>query len=183
MISKELTNLRDSIASSMEEAAKSAGVELLPRDIAHSVRGDIAISTALVAPEAGIPIEHSDKIFFLYLSFPQSYEIAKKIPSGYYIAERIAGAKDPRARLVDMTGKTVLELPLHIIRTEIPPERYTPPSGTYESTSAEEPVILESQALIEQSRETLYSITIATAHGIICYPGVWYWTWVVIIVL
>jgi hypothetical protein len=169
----------------MERAAKGAGVRLLPGDIAHSIRGDLAISTAFIAPEHGIPLERSEKLFFLYVSIPKRYQIAKKIPTGYYIAERIAGTDDPRVALVNMKGKAVYELPLQIIKTVLPPDQH----GDYETGSnsssgrGAEP-FTRSQAMIEQSQYTLYRITVLTGHGTICYPaaGVWYWTWVVIVI-
>lgn len=189
MVTNDLTRYRDELTRSMEEAAKGAGVRLLPGDIAHSIRGDLAISTAFVAPEQGIPLERSEKLFFLYVSIPDRYQIAKKIPSGYYIAERIVGADDPRVKLVNMKGEAVYELPLRIIKTELPPDQYGDQYGDYDtgddygSGGGEEP-ITKSQAMIEQSQYSLYRITILTGHGTICYPrdGVWYWTWVVIVI-
>jgi hypothetical protein len=181
----ELTKYRDTLTRSMEEAAKGAGVRLLPGDIAHSIRGDLAISTAFVAPKHNIPLERSEKLFFLYVSIPERYQIAKKIPAGYYIAERIAGADDPRVKLVNMKGEAVYELPLRIIKTELPPGSVQIQDGDYDTSSggSGEP-FTKSQAMIEQSQYSLYRITILTGHGTICYPtaGVWYWTWVVIVV-
>jgi hypothetical protein len=187
MVATDLKTCRDNLTRSMEEAAKGAGVRLLPGDVAHSMRGDLAISTAFVAPEDGVPLERADKLFFLYVSIPERYQIAKKIPEGYYIAERIAGADDPRVKLVNMKGEAVYELPLHVIKTELPPDQYTAQYGGYDAddgyNDGEEP-FTKSQAMIEQSQYSLYRITILTGHGIICYPrqGVWYWTWVVIVI-
>jgi hypothetical protein len=189
MVTTDLKNYRDTLTCSMEEAAKGAGVRLLPGDIAHSIRGDLAISTAFVSPEHGIPLERSEKLFFLYVSIPGRYQIAKKIPAGYYIAERIAGADSPRVKLVNMKGKAVYELPLQIIRTELPPDQYKAQyreydtGDDYDSGGGDKP-FTKLQAMIEQSQYSLYRITILSGHGTICYPrdGVWYWTWVVIVI-
>lgn len=186
----ELTKYRDTLTRSMEKAAKDAGVRLLPGDIAHSIRGDLAISNAFVAPEHGIPLERSEKLFFLYVSIPERYQIAKKIPAGYYIAERITGADDPRVKLVNMKGEAVYELPLRIIKTELPPDQYRAQYEDYDtgddygSGGGGEP-FTKSQAMIEQSQYSLYRGTILTGHGTICYPkdGVWYWTWIVIVII
>jgi len=188
-LTNELTKYRNTLTRSMEEAAKGAGVRLLSGDIAHSIRGDLAISTAFVAPEHGIPLERSEKLFFLYVSIPERYQIAKKIPAGYYIAERIAGSDDPRVKLLNMKGEAVYELPLRIIKTELPPDQYGAQYGDYDTSDdygsggGGEP-FTKSQAMIEQSQYSLYRITILTGHGTICYPtvGVWYWTWVVIVI-
>ncbi len=39
MVTNDLIKYRDELTRSMEEAAKGAGVRLLPGDIAHSIRG------------------------------------------------------------------------------------------------------------------------------------------------
>ena len=184
----DLAKYRDTLQHSMEEAAKGVGLKLLKGDIAHSIRGDLAISTAFIAPKHNVPLEQSEKLFFLYVSIPMNYQIAKKIPTGYYIAERIAGASDPRVRLVNMKGEAVYELPLHIIKTELPPDLYNAQKEDYyvgdDYPSGGKEQFTKSQAMIEQSQYSLYRITILTGHGTICYPrdGVWYWTWVVIVI-
>ena len=88
-----------------------------------------------------------------------------------------------------MRGEAVYELPLRIIKTELPPDQYRAQYrdyGTgddYGSDGGGEP-FTKCQAMIEQSQYSLYRITILTAHGIICHPSIftWYWTWVVIVI-
>lgn len=187
MATATLTNYGVELTRSMEEVAKGAGVKLLPGDVAHTVRGDLALSTALIAPEDGVPLERADKLFFLHVSIPERYQIAKQIPEGYYIAERIPGADDPRVKLVNMKGEAVHELPLRVVKTEIPPDVYKAQYGGQldgdEYAGSGEPVT-HSQAIIEQSQYSLYRGAILEGHGIICYPtaGVWYWTWIVIVI-
>ncbi len=190
MAAADLKTYRDNLTRSMEEAAKGAGLELLPGEVAHSMRGDLAISTAFVAPKDGVPIENADKLFLLYVSIPERYKIAKEIPEGYYVAERIAGADSPRVKLVNMKGEAVYELPLRVVKTEIPPEAYTAQFGGYDGydgygdlDGGTEP-FTKTQAMIEQSQYSLYRATIFTGHGVICYPTsfTWYWTWIVIVI-
>lgn len=52
--------------------------------------GDLAISTAFVEPEHGIPLERLEKLFFLCVSIPEYYQIEKKMPVDYFMAERNA---------------------------------------------------------------------------------------------
>lgn len=172
----ELESFQGDFDASMKEAAKRAKVELVPVDIAVSVQGGYVIATALIAPPKGVPIEQRDKLFFLYLSFPDGHEMAKKVPSGYYVIEKLENKTSPLAKMVDLHGKTVMELPLNIIKSEFPPEEY--------DAGSKEPITV-AQSFIEQLRETLYRIKGVQGHGVICYPraGVWYWTWVVIVVL
>lgn len=176
MKKQELKTFGNEFIASMKEAAKRADIQLAPVDIAVSVQGDYVIATALIAPPRNVPFEQRDKLFFLYLSFPEGHKMAKQFPYGYYVVERLENQTSPLAKIVDLHGKTVMELPLNIIKSDFPPEEY--------GEKAKEPVTV-AQAYIEQSRETLYRIRVFGAHGVICYPtsGVWYWTWVVIVVL
>jgi hypothetical protein len=175
----DLDAFRDELTSLMQEAAKQARVELLPGDIAFSVRGDCVIANALIAPPENVPMEEADKIFLLYLSLPPDNDLSTKIPTGCYVVERVPDQKSPRARVVNLEGAPVLEVPLNVIKTELPPEY-----GWGTGTPTRVPVT-HSQAIIEQSRETLYRVTVLQGHGTICYPddGVWYWTWIVIVVI
>jgi hypothetical protein len=168
----------ENITALMKDAARQAKVELLPEDIAFSVRGDIVVANALIAPPENVRIEEADKIFLLYLSLPVDSDLAKQVPTGFYIVERETYGKNPRAKLVNLEGKSVLEVPLNIIRTELPPERgWAPP------LPAKEPVTT-AKAVIEQSQVTLYRDVVIEGHGTICYPrdGVWYWIWITIII-
>jgi len=161
---------RDNLATSLKEAATQSNVELLTGDVAIAVRGDYVINNALIAPPKDVPIEEADRIFFVYLSLPANHVHAEKIPSGFYTIERVPEQKNPRAKVVNLEGTTVLELPLNIRKLELSPPYGTPP---------EEDVIV-AQATIEQAHETLYQKTRVQAHGIRCHwsIGVWYWTWV-----
>jgi hypothetical protein len=170
-----LDSFRREIVGQLHEAARAARVELLPIDVAVSVRGDLVVANALIAPPPGTPPEHAEKMFLVYLSLPEGHEMARTIPSGCYIVERIPNAPSPQAKLVNLEGRAVLELPLNRVRTELPP-------GAYQWTSGEPPII-HSQAHIEQLYATLYRDVIIEAHGIICYPSVWYWTWVIIVIV
>ena len=152
----------DEIVGRLEEAAREAEVELFPEDIAVSVRGEYVVANALIAPPNGTRPEYAQKMFLVYLSLPEEHELARKIPSGCYLIERMPGSPSPRAKVVNLRGQTVLELPLNIIRTELPPEAYHRDGG-------EEPFV-RSQAIIEQSHATLYRDVAIQAHGIICYP-------------
>jgi hypothetical protein len=183
---KQFENLREDITSSMTQAAKRAKVELLPGDIALSVRGDYVIANAFIAPPKGVAIEQANKLFLVYLSFPKNHSYAKKVPSGFYIIERVEHQNIPRAKVVSLEGHTVLELPLNIIKTEMPPEKYSgsaPYSGERQAALPGEPVTV-AQAIIEQSQVNLYRNIVLQGHGVICYPrdGVWYWTWIVIVI-
>ena len=161
----------------MPNVAREAKVDLLPVDIALAVRGEYVIVNALIAPPDGTRPEYAQKMFLVYLSLPEKHEMAKKIPKGCYIIERIPDSPTPRARVVNLKGESVHEVPLNIIRTELPPE-------SYEGGGGDEP-ILHSQAIIEQYHPTLYRDIVLQGYGIICYPtaGVWYWTWVVIVIV
>jgi hypothetical protein len=170
-----LDSFRREIIGEMRTAAREAKVELLPVDIAVSVRGEYVIANALIAPPDGTPPEYADKMFLMYLSFPEKDAMARKIPSGCYVVERIPNSPTPQAKLVNLRGETVLEMPLNRVRTELPPKAYQWVSG--------EPPIIHSQAHIEQAYATLYRDIIIEGHGIICYPGVWYWTWVIIVIV
>ena len=110
-------------------------------------------------------------MFFVYLSFPANHAYAKKVPSGFYTIERLAEQKNPRAKVVNLEGKTVLELPLNIRKIEMSPPKWGGPPKEDVSVA---------QATIEQSQETLYQDTRVQAHGVRCHwsIGVWYWTWV-----
>lgn len=176
----DLDTFRDELTTLMGEAARQAQIELLPNDIAFSVRGDCVVANALIAPPENVPIEQADKMFLVYLSFPADHDLAKKVPSGCYTVERVPDQKSPRARLVNLEGKPVLELPLNIIKTELPPQY----GWEQSSTPTKEPITI-AQAIIEQSQESLYRDTAIVVHGVICYPndGVWYWTWIRIILL
>jgi hypothetical protein len=175
----DLIAFQDRLTTLMGEAAKQAKVDLLPEDVAFSVRGDCAIANALIAPPENVPIEEADKLFLLYLSLPRDGDLAEKVPNGSYVVERVPEQTNPRARLVDLGGKPVLEVPLHVVETHMPPEwvrneSYTP---------TKEP-ITRAEAHIEQQRENLYRNIIIEAHETDCYPrsGVWYWRWIVIII-
>jgi hypothetical protein len=144
---------------------------LLTGDVAFSVRGDYVIATALIAPPRDVALEEADQLFFVYLSFAPGHHYAEKVPTGYYTIERMAGQKNPRAKVVNLKGKTVLELPLNIRKIEMPPPKWgTPPKEQ----------VTVAQATIEQSQATLYQELRIQAHRVLCYPrdGVWYWTWV-----
>jgi hypothetical protein len=168
---KTVEAFRTNFAASMEGAAKRAKVKLLTGDVSVAVRGDYVIANALIAPPQDVLFEEADRMFLVYLSFPANHPYARKVPSGFYTIERLAGQKNPRAKVVDLEGKTVLELPLNIRKIELsPPEYGTPPR---EDTSV-------AQATIEQAQETLYQLTRIQAHGVRCHwsIGVWYWIWV-----
>lgn len=175
-----LNTFRDEVTAMMREAAERAKVDLLPVDIAFSVRGDFVVANALIAPPENVPVEEADKIFLVYLSFPADHDLSKKIPSGCYTVERVPDQKNPRARVVNLEGEPVLQLPLNVIKTELPPGY----GWEQSSASAAEP-ITNAQAIIEQQQASLYRNLVIQAHGIICYPGagVWYWTWVIIVVV
>lgn len=175
MTLSQLDSFRSEVVAQLQEAAREAKVELLPVDIAVSVRGEYVVANALIAPPAGTAPEHAEKMFLMYLSLPENHEMAKKIPKGCYIIQRIPNSPTPQAILVNLKGEAVLLLPLNRVRTELPP-------GAYQWESAKSPVI-HSQAHIEQAYATLYRDIIIEGHGIICYPGVWYWTWVVIVIV
>lgn len=170
-----MDSLRYEIAGRLQEAAREAGVELLPTDIAVSVRGEYVVANAIIAPPSGTRPEYAQKMFLVYLSLPEKHEMAKKVPRGCYLIERMPSSSSPRAKVVNLRGEPVLELPLNIVRTELPPQAYQWTSG--------EPPVVHSQAIIEQSHATLYRDVVIQAHGIICYPGVWYWTWVIIVIV
>lgn len=159
---------RDNFSASMKEAAKQAKVKLLNDEVSVAVRGDFVIANALIAPPKNVPIEEADRLFFVYLSFPAKHVFAKKIPSGFYAIERMAKQKNPRAKVVNLEGKTVLELPLNVRKIETTAEEW----DTQEKLAV-------AQATIEQAHETLYQSTRIQAHGVLCYPrdGVWYWIW------
>lgn len=168
---KTIEAFRDNFATSMQEAARRAHVKLLTGDVAVAVRGDYVIANAFMAPPKDVPIEEADRMFFVYLSFPAHHAYAKKVPSGFYTIERVPKQKNPRAKVVNLEGKTVLELPLNIRKIELSPPTYgTPPKED----------ITVAQATIEQSQETLYQDTRVQAHGVRCHwsIGVWYWIWV-----
>jgi hypothetical protein len=171
----KLDSFRSEVSDRLKEAACEAKVDLLPVDVALSIRDEYVIANALIAPPNGTRPEYAQKMFLVYLSLPEKHEMAKKIPKGCYIIERIPDAPNPRARVVNLKGETVHELPLNIIRTELPPD-------SYQWVGGDGPVQY-SQAIIEQSHATLYRDVAIQAHGIICYPGVWYWTWVVIVIV
>lgn len=170
-----LDSFRSEIVGRLQEAAREAKVELLPVDVAVSVRGEYVVANALIAPRNGWAPEYADKMFLVYLSLPEKHKMAKKIPRGCYVIERIPDSPTPQAKLVNLRGEAVLELPLNRVRTELPQEAYQWVSG--------DPPIVHSQAHIEQAYATLYRDVIIEAHGIICYPGVWYWTWVIIVIV
>jgi hypothetical protein len=168
---KRIGAFRDEFATSIKEAAKRANVQLLDGDVAVSVRGDYVIANALIAPPKDVPIEEADRMFFVYLSLPANHPHAKKIPSGFYTIERMPEQKIPRAKVVNLEGKTVLELPLNIRKIEMPPPKWSAPPKDDVSVA---------QATIEQSQATLYQDTLIQAHRVRCHwsIGVWYWTWV-----
>jgi hypothetical protein len=170
-----LDSFRREIVGQLHEAAQEAKVELLPIDVAVSVRGEIVVANAIIAPPPGTPPEYAQKMFLIYLSLPEKHEMAKKIPRGCYIVEQIPNSPTPQAKLVNLKGEAVLYLPLNRVRTELP-------SGAYHWTSGDPPIV-HSQAHIEQAYATLYRDIIIEGHGIICYPGVWYWTWVIIVIV
>lgn len=168
---KTIEAFRDNFATSMKETAKRAKVKLLTGDVAVAVRGDYVIANALIAPPKDVLIEEADRMFFVYLSFPANHVYARQVPSGFYTIERLVEQKNPRAKVVNLNGKTVLELPLNIRKIELSPPPYgTPPQ---EDVSV-------AQATVEQAQETLYQLTRIQAHGIRCHwsAGIWYWTWV-----
>lgn len=178
MVSLDHETFRTQISSLMTDAAHEAKVELLPNDVAFSIRGDYVIANALIAPPENVPIEEADKLFLLYLSFPRDHEISKTIPTGFYVVERMPDQKNPRARIVNVEGKAVLEVPLNVIRSEYPAGQGW--EGSY--TLTKEPVT-HNQAILEQSQAMLYRDIVLQGHGTICYPraGVWYWIWIVIV--
>ena len=180
MQSLNLDAFRTQLNSLMTNAARQVQVQLHPTDIAFSVRGGCVVAAALIAPPNDVPIEESEKVFLLYLSLPEGHAMATKIPSGCYTVERIPEQKNPRARLVNLEGKAVMELPLNIVKTELPPTYGWEPTDI----PAKEPVT-HVQATIEQSQASLYRDIVIEGHGTICYPraGVWYWTWVVIVIV
>jgi hypothetical protein len=168
---KKVETFRSTFAASMKEAAKQANVKLLTGDVSFAVRDDYVVANALLAPPQGVLFEVADRMFLVYLSFPANHPYAKKVPSGFYTIERMAEQKNPRAKVVDVDGKTVLEVPLNIRKIELSPPKYgTPP----------QPDIIMAQATIEQAAETLYQFTRVQAHGVRCHwsIGTWYWIWV-----
>jgi hypothetical protein len=172
---KTIEDFRNSLADSMKEAAKRSKVVLHTDEIAISVRGDYVVANSLIAPPKGVPIEEADQMFFVFLSFPANHPFAKKIPTGFYTIERIPKQTIPRAKVINLEGKTVMEVPLNIRKIEMSPPKYaTPPKEK----------VTAAQATIEQSAATLYQDIVIHAHGTICYPrdGVWYWIWIVIVV-
>jgi hypothetical protein len=175
MALSQLDSFRREVINQMQEAAREAKVELLPIDIAVSVRGELVVANAVIAPPYGTRIEYADKLFLLYVSLPEEHEMAKKLPKGCYVVERVRHSPPSRARLVNLKGEVVLEVPLNQVRTELPPEAYQWTSG--------EPPVVHSQAHIEQAYATLYRDVIIEGHGVICYPGVWYWTWIIIVIV
>jgi hypothetical protein len=187
---QELKAFSARITAEMLEVATRAKIELQPGDVAIAVHGDFVIANALVAQPRDDPFQEGEKLFLLYLSFPADHKMARKIPTGFYVAERMERQTSPRARLVSLEGRTVAEMPLNIIKTELPPEHaepYPEPShqhGAPSGGSAEEPVTT-ALAKIEQQRESLYRIRVFEGHGTWCFPsaGVWYWTWIVIVVI
>jgi len=168
---KVVETFRTSFANSLKGAAKRAKVKLLAGDVSVAVRGDYVIANALIAPPPGVLLEEAVKMFLVYVSFPANHPYAKKVPSGYYTIERLAEQKNPRAKVVNLEGKTVLELPLNIRKIEL-----TPPE--YDATVQED--ISFGQATIEQAPETLYRLTRMQAHEVRCHWKIatWYWTWV-----
>jgi hypothetical protein len=162
---------RHNFATSMKEAAKQAKVELYSEEVAISVRGGYMVANTLIAPPEGVPIEDADKMFFTYLSLPEDHPRAKQVPSGYYTIERMAEQKTPRAKVVNLEGQTVLELPINIRKLELAPQVWGDPPQEFFAVG---------QATIEQSVETLYRQTRVQDHRVHCYPlqGVWFWTWV-----
>lgn len=170
----QLDGFRSEVVDRIHQAAREAKVELLPVDIAVSIRGDCVVANALIAPPPGTAPEHAEKMFLMYLSFPENHEMSKKIPSGCYIVERIHNSPT-QAMLVSLKGDVVKLLPLNRVRTELPPGAYKWESG--------KPPVIHSQAHIEQAYATLYRDVVIEGHGVICYPGVWYWTWVIIVIV
>ena len=168
---KTVKTFRTDFSTSMKGAAKRAKVKLLPGDVAVAVRGDYVIANALIAPPKGVPIEDADRMFLVYLSFPANHPYARKVPSGFYTIERMPGQDEPRAKVVSLDGKAVLELPLNIRKLELAPSEYITPRQ--EETIA-------AQATIEQAQETLYQVTRVQAHKVICHWNIltWYWMWV-----
>lgn len=169
---KTIVSFRDNFDSSLKEVAKRANIQLLPTETAVAVRGDYVIASLLTAPPKGVSIEESDGLFFVYLSFPKDHVFAKKIPSGYYTIERVPKQVNPMAKVVNLEGKTVLELPLNIRKLELkaPPAWEAPPQKD----------TLFVQTTIEQSQETLYELTRMQAHKVRCHWSIltWYWIWV-----
>jgi len=121
---------------------------------------------ALIAPPENVPIEQADKLFLVYLSFPADQDLAKKVPSGFYTIERMPDQPILRARVVNLEGKPVLELPLNIIKTEYSPE-YASEYGWGKSNIPRKEPITSAQALIEQSQIPLYRDIVIQAHGIL----------------
>lgn len=168
---KTVKSFRADVAASLKEAAKRANVKLLPGDVAVAVRGDYMIANALIAPPKGVAIEDADRMFLVYLSFPADHPYAKKVPSGFYTIERMPEQGDPRAKVLNLDGKAVLELPLNIRKLVLGPSEYIIPR--------QEDVVAV-QATIEQAQETLYELTRLQAHKVICHWNIltWYWMWV-----
>jgi len=167
----QFKTFRTNFSTSMKEAAKRANVKLFNSEVAVAVRGDYVIANALIAPPKGVPIEDADRMFLVYLSFPASHPFAKKVPSGFYTVERIPEQKDPRAKVVNLEGKAVLELPLNIRKLELGRPKYDAPTPED---------IIAAQATIEQAQETLYQVTRMQAHKVRCHWSIltWYWIWV-----
>lgn len=168
---KTIVSFRENFDASLKEAAKRAKIKLLPTETAVAVRGDYVIASLLTAPPKGVSIEESDGLFFVYLSFPKDHVFAKKIPSGYYTIERVPKQVNPMAKVVNLEGKTVLELPLNIRKLELNPPAWEAPR---------QKDTLFVQATIEQSQETLYELTRMQAHKVRCHWSIltWYWIWV-----
>jgi hypothetical protein len=166
---KTIEALRDNLDTSLKEAAKQANVELLPGDVAIAVRGDYVVANALIAPPTDVPMEEADRMFFVYLSLPANHVHAEKLPSGFYTIERMAEQKEPRVKVVNLEGKTGLELPLNFRKIEMRPNWGPQPEES----------LAVAQATIEQSLETLYQVTRIQFHRVRCFPGdgVWYWLW------
>lgn len=168
---KTIVSFRDNFDASLKEAAKRAKIKLLPTETAVAVRGDYVIASLLTAPPKGVSIEESDGLFFVYLSFPKDHVFAKKIPCGYYTIERVPKQVNPTAKVVNLEGKTVLELPLNIRKLELN-------QSAWEAPPQKDTLFV--QATIEQSQETLYELTRMQAHKVRCHWSIltWYWIWV-----
>ena len=67
-----LDSFRREVVDQLHAAAHELKVELLPIDIAVSVRGEYVVANALIAPPHGTRPEYADKMFLMYLSLPRS---------------------------------------------------------------------------------------------------------------
>lgn len=174
-IHKTSYDFRKVMSRSMAEAAEKAGCKIVDDKISIAHHGDTMVVNAAVSGESERP-ETDEIISFLYLSISNDDELSKQIPPGYYFLKadkQMSPTKNLTAALVDMGGKKVAEFPLN--------REIEAVDGTGGEPRGRPTVEVEASLHVRPTAARRRSRIIIHAHGIICYPNVWYWTWVVIV--